>query len=97
MKAARPTATYQHRDRLNQEIAVDSIVAFCYSGGKRIHIGRVIRITKKRVRIHYTYDYVNSAGIDMSWTSDYQADPVNILVLNHIEQELTVLALKGVL
>ena len=98
MKAVeKPVETYEHRDRLNQAVAVDMIVAFSYTGGKRVHIGRVKRITKKRVRIHYTYEYTNPSGIPSSWTTDYQADPVNIIVLNGIEQQLTLLALRGVL
>jgi hypothetical protein len=92
----KPTQTYQHRDRLNQPILVDSIVAFCFSGGNTIHIGRVIRLTAKRVRIAYTYEYVNHAGEQVRWKTTYQAHPDRTLVLNNIEQQLTVMALKGV-
>ena len=98
MKAVKkPVETYEHRDRLNQAISIDMIVAFSYSGGKRVHIGRVKKITKKRVRIRYTYEYNPATGQAMKWLTDYQADPANILVLDHIEHELTLLALRGVL
>jgi hypothetical protein len=88
--------TYTHQDRLGQPILIDSIVAFCYSGGTTIHIGRVIRLTAKRVRVAYTYEYTNHAGDRVRWKTNYQAHGDRILVLNHIEQELTVMALKGV-
>ena len=86
---------YTHQDRLGQPIHVDSIVAFCYSGGNTIHIGRVIRLTAKRVRVAYTYEYVNHAGDRVRWKTTYQAHGDRVLVLNQIEQELTVMALKG--
>ena len=92
----KPTVTYTHKDRLGQNITVDSIVAFCYSGGNTIHIGRVIKLTAKRVRVAYTYEYTNHSGDRVKWKTTYQAHPDRILVLNQIEQELTVLALKGV-
>ena len=88
---------YQHTDRLGQPVRVDTVVAFSYTGGKRVHIGRVTRITAKRVRIRYSFEYTNHVGQLTNWTSDYQADPANIIVLDHIEQQLTLLALKGVL
>lgn len=91
----KPIVHYEHRDRLHQHITVDSIVAFCYTGGKTIHIGRVAKLTAKRVRINYTYEYTNHEGIPTQWKSNYQAHPSNILVLNNLEQQLTVLALKG--
>ena len=91
----KPTVEYTHQDRLGQPIRIDSIVAFCYSGGNTIHIGRVIRLTAKRVRVAYTYSYVNHAGELTRWKTTYQAHPDRILVLNNIEQELTVMALKG--
>ena len=93
----KPEVAYEHQDRLNQPIAVDAIVAFTYTGGKRVHIGRVTRLTAKRVRINYTYEYTGMTGITQQWRSDYQADPVNIIVLTGIEQQLTLLALRGVL
>jgi hypothetical protein len=91
----KPIPVYQHQDRLGQNITVDSIVAFCYSGGTTIHIGRVIRLTAKRVRVVYTYEYTNHSGDRVRWKTDYQAHPDRVLVLNQIEQQLTVLALKG--
>jgi len=91
----KPTVTYQHRDRLNQPILVDSIVAFCYSGGNTIHIGRVVKLTAKRVRVAYTYEYTNHSGDRVRWKTTYQAHADRVLVLNQIEQELTVMALKG--
>ena len=91
----KPTVQYKHQDRLNQPIAVDSIVAFCYTGGNTIHIGRVAKLTARRVRINYSYEYTGMNGLPTRWKSDYQARPANILVLNNIEQQLTVLALKG--
>ena len=92
----KPTIQYTHKDRLGQQILVDSIVAFCYSGGNTIHIGRVIRLTAKRVRVAYTYEYTNHSGERVRWKTNYQAHGDRILVLNTIEQELTVMALKGV-
>ena len=92
----KPTIEYTHKDRLGQQIQIDSIVAFCYSGGNTIHIGRVIKLTAKRVRIAYTYEYVNHAGDRVRWKTTYQAHPDRTLVLNNIEQQLTVMALKGV-
>ena len=91
----KPQAVHQHQDRLGQAIAVDSIVAFCYSGGTTIHIGRVVRLTAKRVRVAYTYEYTNHEGELVRWKTTYQAPGDRVLVLNQIEQQLTVLALKG--
>jgi hypothetical protein len=91
----KPTPVYQHKDRLNQPITVDSIVAFCYSGGNTIHIGRVVKLTAKRVRVAYTYEYTNHSGDRVRWKTTYQAHADRVLVLNQIEQELTVMALKG--
>ena len=87
--------THSHTDRLNQPILPDSIVAFCYTGGNTMHIGRVARITRKRVRIAYRYEHTATNGNKYRWESDYQAQPQNILVLNNLEQQLTVLALRG--
>ena len=91
----RPTPVYEHADRLGQPIKIDTIVAFCYSGGTTIHIGRVIKLTAKRVRIAYTYEYTNHSGDRVRWKTNYQAHADRVLVLNQIEQELTVMALKG--
>ena len=91
----KPTIEYQHQDRIGQPVTIDSIVAFCYAGGNTIHIGRVIRLTAKRVRVAYTYEYTDHAGDRVRWKTDYQAHGDRILVLNNIEQELTVMALKG--
>lgn len=87
--------TYEHKDRYGNPILVDHIVAFCYSGGNQIHLGRVVKLTAKRVRIHYTYEYTGLNGISQRWSSNYQAHPSNILVLTNIEQHLTMMALKG--
>jgi hypothetical protein len=92
---ARPEIKHEHKDRYGNPILVDHIVAFCYSGGNQIHLGRVVRLTAKRVRIHYTYEYTGLNGVPNRWTSDYQAHPGNILVLSNIEQHLTMMALKG--
>jgi hypothetical protein len=91
----KPEEQYTHTDRYGTPIAVDNIVAFCYSGGNTIHLGRVVKLTAKRVRIHYTYEYTGLNGVRNKWTSDYQADPSRIVVLNNIEQHLTMMALKG--
>lgn len=95
METPKKKPTYEHVDRLHQPITADSIVAFCYTGGNTIHIGRVARLTAKRVRVNYTYEYTNHEGLPTRWKSNYQAHPSNILVLNNLEQQLTVLALKG--
>jgi hypothetical protein len=86
---------YQHQDRLGNPIHINAVVAFCYAGGTTIHIGRVVRLTAKRVRIEYTYEYTNHSGERVKWTSTYQGHPERLIVLNNIEQHLTVMALKG--
>ena len=91
----KPEQQYTHQDRLGQAIAVDSIVAFCYSGGNTIHVGRVVKLTARRVRIEYTYEYTNHKGELTRWTSTYQGHPDRLIVLNRIEQQLTIMALKG--
>lgn len=91
----KPIPTYEHKDRYGNPILVDNIVAFCYSGGNQIHLGRVTKLTAKRIQIHYTYEYVGMNGITQKWTSNYRAHPGNVLVLNGIEQQLTIMALKG--
>ena len=86
---------YTHRDKLNQPLTVDSIVAFCFCGGNQIHLGRVVKSTARRVRIVYTADYKNHAGQQVRYRPTYQAHPDRVVVLNGIEQQLTMLALKG--
>ena len=91
----KPEQRYEHQDRLGQTIGVNAIVAFCYSGGNTIHVGRVVRLTARRVRIEYTYEYMNHNGEQVRWSSTYQGHPDRLIVLNRIEQQLTVMALKG--
>jgi peptidyl-tRNA hydrolase len=93
----KPQLQYTHTDRLGTPIAVDNIVAFCYSGGNTIHVGRVVKLTARRVRIAYTYEYTNHSGERVKWTSTYQGHPERLIVLNNIEQQLTVMALKGLI
>jgi hypothetical protein len=91
----KPQEQYTHTDRLGRPITVDSIVVFCYSGGNTIHVGRVVKLTARRVRIRYTYEYTNHNSERVKWTSTYQGHPERLIVLNNIEQQLTVMALKG--
>jgi hypothetical protein len=88
---------YEHCDQLNQPLTVDAVVAFCFAGGNQVHIGRVVRLTARRVRIAYTSEYTNHAGEQVKWTTTYQAHPDRVLILNGVEQQLTLLALKGVI
>ena len=60
--------TYQHLDSLNQPIKVGDPIAFTSSYLKGVKIGRVTKLTKCRVKIHYKYQHtVNGQTVTSPW------------------------------
>ena len=84
-------AMTQHKDKLGRTITVDSIVAFTWSMGTGVHVGRVIKLTAKKVRIEYINRYEHGGEI-RTYRGRHITDGTNTLLLNGIEQELTIAA-----
>jgi hypothetical protein len=89
-------AMTQHLDRLGREVKLDHIVAFTWSRATGVTIGRVIRITPKKIRIEYRNTYVHM-GETRIVTGRHITASGNTLILTGIEQHLTVAALKGLI
>lgn len=85
-----------HKDKLGRPIKLDHIVAFTWSLGTGVNIGRVIKITPKKIRIEYRNTYTHN-GEPRTFTGRHITDSSNTLILNGIEQELTLAALRGLI
>lgn len=91
------TQQYEHEDQLGRTIEPGHIVAVTPGYSRHIHIGRVVRVTRSRVRIALVNQYRSATGELTRYDTEYQAHPDRTLILTDIEQELTVLSLKGLL
>lgn len=88
----------EHKDQLNQAIVPGSIVAFSWSNNPGVRIGRVEKLTAKRVRIAYKWIWANSAGETRIMEWNYLAVPNRVVVLSDtLQQELTVNKLRGLI
>lgn len=86
----------KHIDRLGQPVTVDAVVAFTWRQGTGVRVGRVVKLTAKRVRIAYIAESTHQ-GETQRWASNHITAAENVIVLNSVEQQLTVLALRGLL
>jgi len=89
-------AMTQHLDRLGREVKLDDIVAFTWSMGTGVVIGRVIKITPKKIRIEYRATYTHNSET-RTVTGRHITDSANTLILTGVEQHLTVAALRGLI
>ena len=91
---------YEHTDQIGQQIQPGDHVAFAWSGSPGIRVGRVVSLTRHRVRIVYKWIWTDWA--DPTNTSirewRYLSTPGRVLVLSEgLPSELTLLKLKGLL
>ena len=85
---------YEHSDKLTQPIRPGDYVAFSHSYTPGVLYGRVIKLTRLRVRIEYNYsNYWN--GTLYSGVGKHLARPEQVIVLGDtLQQHLMLDALK---
>lgn len=91
------TATIEHCDQLGQPVLVNNLVAWTWRGGTGVRVGRVTRLTAKRVRIAYTTEWTHNDEVSR-YSGTHITASNNVLVLDQgVEAQLTLLALKGLI
>ena len=87
--------TYEHTDSLNQPIEVGQLIAFTSSYLKGVKIGRVTKLTRCRVKIHYKYRHtVNGREVTSPWITLIEPRRT-ILLSDTLAPALTMFVLKN--
>lgn len=95
-KRPRSKTTPEHRDKLNQTIRVNDIVAFSDSYYNNINLGTVIKLTRCRVRVRYSLEFRRQNGEVKQYTYEYLGNPQRMLVLSEsLQSELLMYKLRG--
>ena len=91
-----PKTPISHVDQLEQPIETGDYIAFSYAYSTGIRIGRVIRLTQRRVRIAYKHQYTCREGEVRISEWQYLARPERTLVLgDSLDQQIVMLRLKN--
>ena len=84
----------EHSDHLGQTISPGDYVSFTWSNYRGIRVGRVLKLTKQRIRIIFNNSYVHN-GVRTEYTSYHVARPTDCLVLSEsLQQQLTMATLQ---
>jgi hypothetical protein len=87
---------YEHKDSLNQPIAIGQPIAFTSSYLKGVKVGIVRQLTKQRVRIHFKYTYRNKLGEERKASYDTLIDPQRTIQLgDELSPTITMFLLKN--
>jgi hypothetical protein len=78
---------YEHYDHLNQLIKLNQMCSFSSSYQKGVMLGKVIKITAKRVRIEYKFKYEDRNNNIHVLTYYHVAEPSTIIILNDYTQQ----------
>jgi hypothetical protein len=83
-----------HTDRLGQPIGVGDYVAFTWASFRGVRVGKILKLTKQRVRIIFNNSYVSN-GIKTEYVSYHITRPQDCLVLGDtLPQHLTMATLQ---
>jgi hypothetical protein len=84
----------EHFDHLGQSISPGDYVSFTWANSRRLYIGRVLRLTKQRIKIVFNYSFVHN-GKQIEYTSSRISRPEDCLVLSeNLQQQLTLATLQ---
>jgi hypothetical protein len=84
----------EHSDHLGQPIRPGDYVSFTWANYRGIRVGRILKLTKQRVKIIFNNSYVH-AGVRNEYTSFHIARPTDCLVLSEtLQQQLTMATLQ---
>lgn len=88
--------TYEHKDSLNQPIAIGQPIAFTSSYLKGVKIGIVRQLTKQRVRINFKYTYRDRLGEEHPASYDTLIEPRRTVQLGEqLSPTITMFLLKN--
>ena len=84
----------EHFDHLGQPIHPGDYVSFTWSNYRGIRVGRVLKLTKQRIKIVFNYSFVHN-GKRIEYSSSRISRPEDCLVLSeNLQQQLTMATLQ---
>lgn len=84
----------EHFDHLGQPIGPGDCVTFTWSNYRGIRVGKILKLTKQRVRIVYNTTYTHN-GVRHEYNSYHVARPTDCLILGEkLQQHLTMATLQ---
>jgi hypothetical protein len=84
----------EHFDHLGQAIHPGDYVSFTWASCRGIHVGRILKLTKQRVRIVFNRSFVHD-NVRHEYTGYHIARPTDCLVLGQtLQQQLTIATLQ---
>ena len=85
---------YKHFDLLGQPIHPDDYVSFTWAGYRGVRVGKILKLTKQRVRIVFNNSYVHD-NVKHEYVSYHIARPTDCLILSEkLQQQLTLATLQ---
>ena len=90
----KPVTPIEHFDHLGQPIGPGDYVSFTLSNYRGVRVGKILKLTKQRVRIVFQNSYVHN-GVRHEYTSYHIARPTDCLILGEkLQQHLTMATLQ---
>ena len=84
----------EHFDHLGQTISPGDYISFTWANSRGLHIGRVLKLTKQRIRISYNVNFVHN-NVRHEYTGYRFARPEDCLILSeNLQQQLTLATLQ---
>ena len=84
----------EHFDHLGQPIHPGDHVSFTWAGYRGVRVGKILKLTKKRVRVVFNNSYVHD-NVKHEYVSYHIARPADCLILSeNLQQQLTMATLK---
>ena len=84
----------EHTDRLGQPIRVGDYVAFTWASFRGVRVGKILKLTRQRVRIIFNNSYVHD-NVRHDYVSYHITRPQDCLILGEVlPQHLTMATLQ---
>lgn len=93
-----PKLPISHTDQIDQPIQLDDYITFTHAYSSGIKLGRVVKLTKQRVKIAYKHKYIDKNNSVQIYEWTYLARPERTIVITPtLDQQLTMLKLKNLI